>query len=75
MYRPKAIISHRLKYMYMSMHNMAKFHATLIKWGNSAGINLPKPVRDSLNLEAGDRVEITDKEDHIIIKKVDVPEK
>ena len=48
---------------------MAKFHASLVKWGNSVGVTLPKPVRDSLSLEAGDQVEITDTEDSIIIRK------
>lgn len=59
----------------MSIHNMAKFYGTLIKWGNSVGINLPKPVRDSLNLEPGDRVEIVDKDDSIVIRKVETPTK
>lgn len=48
---------------------MAKFRAKLVSWGNSVGLNLPKPIRDSLNLKAGDEVEIVDKEDSIIIKK------
>ena len=48
---------------------MAQFTAKLVRWGNSVGINLPKPIRDSLNLNAGDQVEIMDKEDIIIIKK------
>lgn len=41
-----------------------------MKWGNSVGVSLPKPVRDSLELEAGDEVEIIDKDESIIIKKV-----
>jgi AbrB family looped-hinge helix DNA binding protein len=48
---------------------MAKFHARLVRWGNSVGISLPKPVRDSLELEPGDEVEIVDTEDAITIKK------
>ncbi|MEM3094882.1 MAG: AbrB/MazE/SpoVT family DNA-binding domain-containing protein [Nitrososphaera sp.] len=48
---------------------MAKFTGKLVKWGNSVGISLPKPIRDSLNLEAGDEIEIIDKDDSIIIKK------
>jgi len=48
---------------------MAKFSGKLVKWGNSVGVSLPKPVRDSLNLDAGDEVEITDTVDSIVIRK------
>jgi AbrB family looped-hinge helix DNA binding protein len=48
---------------------VAKFRAKLVKWGNSVGISLPKPIRDSLELEAGDEVEITDQQDVILIRK------
>jgi AbrB family looped-hinge helix DNA binding protein len=30
--------------------------------GNSVGVTIPKPIRDSLNFEAGDDVELVDKE-------------
>ncbi len=50
---------------------MAKFKAKLVKWGNSVGVSLPKPVRDSLDLEAGDEVEITDSGKIIVIRKID----
>lgn len=61
---------YRLKYSPMNLsYCMAKFKAKLVKWGNSVGISLPKPIRDSLNLEAGDEVEIIDKDDMIVIKK------
>ena len=49
---------------------MAKFRAKLVTWGNSVGISLPKPIRDSLNLKAGDEVEIVDNEQGITIKKL-----
>jgi AbrB family looped-hinge helix DNA binding protein len=49
---------------------MAKFRATLVKWGNSVGVSLPKPIRDSMELKAGDEVEIIDKDDDIIIHKL-----
>jgi len=48
---------------------MAKFNAKLVKWGNSVGVSIPKPIRDSLGLEAGDDVEIKDIDDSIIIRK------
>ena len=49
---------------------MAKFKTRLNNWGNSVGINLPKPLRDTFNLEVGDNIELEDKEDYIIIRKV-----
>ena len=48
---------------------VAKFKAKLVKWGNSVGVSLPKPIRDSLELEAGDNVVITDKDGTILIQK------
>jgi AbrB family looped-hinge helix DNA binding protein len=48
---------------------MAIFKTKLIKWGNSVGVVLPKPIRDTFRLEAGDEVELIDKENHIILKK------
>lgn len=49
---------------------MAKFKTKLNKWGNSVGFNLPKPLRDTLNLEVGDDIEVEDQGDHIVIRKV-----
>jgi AbrB family looped-hinge helix DNA binding protein len=48
---------------------MAVFKSKLVKWGNSVGVSLPKPIRDTLNLKAGDEVQLIDKEDYVIIKK------
>jgi AbrB family looped-hinge helix DNA binding protein len=48
---------------------MAIFKTTLVKWGNSVGVSIPKPIRDTLKLEAGNEVELIDKEDHIVLKK------
>ena len=48
---------------------MAKFNAKLVKWGNSVGVSIPKPIRDSLNLEAGDDVQIHDIDNSIVITK------
>lgn len=48
---------------------MAIFKSTLVKWGNSVGVNIPKPIRDTLKMDAGDEVELIDKEDHIVIRK------
>lgn len=48
---------------------MAVFKSKLTKWGNSVGVNIPKPIRDMLKLNAGDSVEIVDEGDHFTIKK------
>lgn len=48
---------------------MAQFTGRLVKWGNSVGVSLPKPIRDSLKLKAGDEIEIVDTDNMIILKK------
>lgn len=48
---------------------MAIFKTKLIKWGNSVGVTIPKPIRDTLNFEVGDDVELVDKENYVIIRK------
>jgi bifunctional DNA-binding transcriptional regulator/antitoxin component of YhaV-PrlF toxin-antitoxin module len=37
--------------------------------GNSVGVLIGKPIRDTFKLEAGHEVEIIDKQDYVIIKK------
>lgn len=48
---------------------MAVFKSRLVKWGNSVGVNVPKPIRDTLKMDAGDEVELIDKEDYFIVRK------
>lgn len=48
---------------------MAVFKTKLVKWGNSVGVVLPKPLRDTFKLEAGNEVELVDRENYIIIRK------
>jgi AbrB family looped-hinge helix DNA binding protein len=48
---------------------VAIFKTKLIKWGNSVGVTIPKPIRDTLNFEVGDDVELVDKENYVIIRK------
>jgi AbrB family looped-hinge helix DNA binding protein len=48
---------------------MAIFKTTLVKWGNSVGVSIPKPIRDTLKLDAGDEVELIDKDDHVVLRK------
>jgi AbrB family looped-hinge helix DNA binding protein len=48
---------------------VAIFKTKLIRWGNSVGITIPKPIRDTLNFTIGDDVELIDKENHVILRK------
>ncbi len=45
------------------------FEATLVKWGNSVGFSIPKPIRDGMNLNPGDKISIIVENDKIYIKK------
>ena len=47
-----------------------KFEATLVKWGNSVGFALPKPIRDGLELNAGDKIILVVDNDKVYIKKI-----
>ena len=49
---------------------MAIFKTKLIKWGSSVGVIIPKPIRDTFAMEAGDNVELVDKADYVVIRKV-----
>lgn len=49
---------------------MAIFKTKLIKWGNSVGVIIPKPIRDTFGMETGDKVELVDKADYVVIRKV-----
>lgn len=46
------------------------FEATLVKWGNSVGFAIPKPIRDGMNLNPGDKITIIVENDEIHIKKI-----
>ena len=43
---------------------------SIVKWGNSRGIRLPKHLLESANLTDSDVVEIIAKDDSLIIKKM-----
>lgn len=43
--------------------------ATIMKWGNSQGIRIPKGILKKVNLKENDRVEILCSEEEIIIRK------
>lgn len=44
-------------------------YATIQKWGNSQGLRIPKALLDALGLQENDRVELTQTNDGIHIKK------
>jgi antitoxin component of MazEF toxin-antitoxin module len=48
---------------------MAIFKTKLIKWGNSVGIIIPKPIMDTLNFTVGDDMELIDKDNYVILRK------
>lgn len=43
--------------------------ASIVRWGNSQGVRLPKLLLDSVNLAENDKVEIIAENDSLIIKK------
>lgn len=43
--------------------------ATIMKWGNSQGIRIPRSILKKANLKENDRIEIFSTEDKIIIQK------
>ncbi|MGH9984447.1 MAG: AbrB/MazE/SpoVT family DNA-binding domain-containing protein [Nitrososphaeraceae archaeon] len=48
----------------------AEFESTLVKWGNSLGLALPKPIRDGMRLKAGDKVKLVLQDNKICIEKI-----
>ena len=48
----------------------AEFEITLVKWGNSVGLALPKPIRDGMRLKAGNKLKIVLHNDKICIEKI-----
>jgi AbrB family looped-hinge helix DNA binding protein len=48
----------------------AEFEITLVKWGNSLGIALPKPIRDGMKLQAGDKLKIVVHEGRVCIERI-----
>ena len=44
---------------------------TIVKWGNSQGIRLPKYLLDSVNLSDNDTVDVTAEGDIIVIRKAE----
>ena len=50
---------------------VGKIKTKLTKWGNSVGLNIPKPLRDTLEMKEGDDIELEDKKSYHIISGKD----
>jgi AbrB family looped-hinge helix DNA binding protein len=46
-----------------------EFHSNLVKWDNSVGFVLPKPIRDGMKLKAGDKLRIVVEDDRRYVEK------
>lgn len=44
---------------------------TIVKWGNSQGVRIPKPLLENIGLAENDAVELVLEQDRIVIKKAD----
>jgi AbrB family looped-hinge helix DNA binding protein len=49
----------------------AIFEGTLVKWGTSVGLVIPKPVRDGMKLGAGDKIRLILQENKLCIEKIE----
>jgi AbrB family looped-hinge helix DNA binding protein len=56
--------------MIMNISMSAEFQGTLVKWGSSIGLAIPKPVRDEMKLKAGDKIRMILRDNMICIQKV-----
>lgn len=54
----------------MNISMSAEFQGTLVKWGSSIGLAIPKPVRDEMKLKAGDKIRMILRDNMICIQKV-----
>ena len=50
-------------------------HVHVTKWGNSLGFRIPRGIADSLDIQAGDTLELTPAEDGLLLKKTRGPGK
>lgn len=48
----------------------AAFEGTLVRWGNSVGFALPKPIRDAMELKPGDKIRIVVDGGRLCIEKI-----
>ena len=73
----QGLVTILVKKIYVSIYRLAidhilmsvEFEATLVKWGNSLGFILPKPIRDGMKLKAGGKIRIVVENNRIFIEK------
>ena len=53
----------------LKMKGVTQMQTAIVKWGNSRGIRLPKPLLESVHMSDSDTVEVTAVGDSIVIKK------
>jgi antitoxin MazE len=46
-------------------------HITISKWGNSLGFRIPREITDSMDIKAGDTLELIPSEKGFLLKKAD----
>lgn len=44
-------------------------HVQISKWGNSLGFRIPRGIADSMNIQAGDTLELAPAEGGLLLKK------
>ena len=50
-------------------------HVQITKWGNSLGFRIPRGIADSLDIRAGDTLELAPAEGGLLVKKTQGKEK
>ncbi|HEX2407668.1 MAG TPA: AbrB/MazE/SpoVT family DNA-binding domain-containing protein [Nitrososphaeraceae archaeon] len=49
----------------------AIFEGKRVKWGTSVGMVIPKPIRDGMRLDAGDKIRLILSENKLCIEKIE----
>lgn len=55
--------------MYIQNEGVIEMQTTIVKWGNSQGVRLPKHILSRVHLSDHDEVDVYVEDDSIIIKK------
>lgn len=69
-FRLYKLVDNSLYFVYTFNGGESFMYATIQKWGNSQGLRIPKVLLDTFGMQENDRVELTQAEDGIRIKKV-----
>ena len=46
-------------------------HVHISKWGNSLGFRIPRGIADSMDIKAGDALELVPSEEGLLVRKVE----